>query len=333
MRKVTFHVPLRADAPTHFVFLPIPNFTMLAFTNSVEVLRMANYLSGQPLFRWSIATPDGGEVTASNGLSIDTLRAERVDSPDFAFVCGGVDVQKHTTQAHLSALRQFAKSGCMLGSLCTGAYALARAGLLDGYSCAIHWENMSALKEAFPGTLFVKELFVIDRDRVTCTGGVAPLDMMLNLLSDHIGAACVARISEQFAVEHVRDKTAQQQIPHVTGLGSASRSIIDVIAYMEANIEEPLARQELARFACLSQRQLQRIFRDRLGVTPTQYYLNLRLRRARQLLLQTNMAMMDITIACGFRSACHFSKSYREAFGTTPTRQRRNRVNNLTSMN
>ena len=124
--------------------------------------------------------------------------------PDIVFVVGGIDVQRETTPAHLAALRRFARLGSVLGSLCTGTYALARAGLLAGYACAIHWENMSALKEEFPETRFLKELFVIDRDRVTCTGGVAPLDMMLNLIATRVGSAKVTQIAEQFIVEHVR---------------------------------------------------------------------------------------------------------------------------------
>jgi AraC family transcriptional regulator, glycine betaine-responsive activator len=323
--------PDRTASLSHFAFMPLPNFTMIAFTNAIEVLRMANYLSGQQLYRWSIISPEGGLVSASNGLAVDTAAAESLGQPgtglpDIVFVCGGIDVQRETTQAHLSALRRFARSGVALGSLCTGTYALARSGLLAGYACAIHWENMSALKEEFPDTRFLKELFVIDRDRVTCTGGVAPLDMMLNLIAARVGTARVTQIAEQFIVEHVRDTNAQQRMPLVARLGSANKSLFEVIALMENNIEEPLSREELARLANMSQRQLQRLFREHLGMTPTHYYLTLRLRRARELLLQTDMSIMHITMACGFQSACHFSKSYRDAFGTAPTRERRKQV-------
>ncbi|PTB22266.1 AraC family transcriptional regulator [Trinickia symbiotica] len=317
----------RTASLAKFAFMALPNFTMIAFSNAIEVLRMANYLSGETLYRWSVVSPDGGPVTASNGLSVETVPVSSLEQvPDVVFVCGGIDVQHSTTPAHLSELRRFARSGVVLGSLCTGTYALARAGLLDGYACAIHWENMSALKEEFPGTRFLKELFVIDRDRVTCTGGVAPLDMMLHLIAPRVGTARVTQIAEQFIVEHVRDPKAQQRMPLVARLGSANKSLFEVISLMESNIEEPLSREELARLANMSQRQLQRLFREHLGMTPTHYYLTLRLRRARELLLQTDMSIMHITMACGFQSACHFSKSYRDAFGTAPTRERRKQV-------
>nr|WP_235850832.1 GlxA family transcriptional regulator [Paraburkholderia piptadeniae] len=323
----TVHMsPDRTASLAHFAFMPLPNFTMIAFTSAVEVLRMANYLSGKPLYRWSVISPDGGPVTASNGLGIDTGPVECLGTPDIVFVCGGIDVQRVTTPAHLSALRSFARRGVALGSLCTGTYALARSGLLDGYACAIHWENMSALKEEFPETRFMKELFVIDRDRVTCTGGIAPLEMMLNLITARVGTARVTQIAEQFIMEHVRDNSAQQRMPLIARLGSANKSLFEVIALMENNIEEPLSREELARLANMSQRQLQRLFHEHLGMTPTHYYLTLRLRRARELLLQTDMSIMSITIASGFQSACHFSKSYREAFGVAPTRERRKQV-------
>ncbi|WJF91510.1 GlxA family transcriptional regulator [Paraburkholderia bonniea] len=315
--------PERTASLSHFVFMPLPNFTLIAFSNAVEVLRMANYLSGQTLYRWTLVSPEGGPVRTSNGLSVDTLPADSVTAADIVFVCGGIDVQRVTTPQHLSVLRRFSRSGITLGSLCTGTYALARAGLLSGYACSIHWENLSALREEFPGTRFLKELFVIDRDRVTCTGGIAPLDMMLNLIAARVGTARITQIAEQFVVEHVRDPNAQQRMPLVARLGCANKSLFEVIALMENNIEEPLSREELARLAGMSQRQLQRLFREHLGMTPTHYYLTLRLRRSRELLLQTDMSIMHITMACGFQSACHFSKSYRDAYGSAPTRERR----------
>src|SRR5258708_7748372 len=262
----------RTASLSHFAFMPVPNFTMIAFTNAIEVLRMANYLTGQTLYRWSIVSPEGGPVTASNGLSVDTGPVECVGQPDIVFVVGGIDVQRATTPAHLVALRRFARMGSVLGSLCTGTYALARAGLLAGYACAIHWENMSALKEEFPDTRFLKELFVIDRDRVTCTGALAPLDMMLNLIAPRVGTANVTQIAEQFIVEHVRDNSAQQKMPLVARLGSANKSLFEVISLMENNIEEPLSREELARLARVSQRPIHRLVPEHVGMAATHYY-------------------------------------------------------------
>jgi transcriptional regulator GlxA family with amidase domain len=309
--------------PTHFGFLTLRKFSMIAFTNAIEPLRMANYLAEQTIYHWSVYTLDGLPAPASNGLTVaPTASIDEFALPDILFVCGGVDVQHVVDDALLQALRRLARKRIVLGGLCTGAYALARAGLLDGYRCAIHWENLSALREHFPLTAFTADLFVVDRDRYTCTGGIAPLDLMLHLITPRIGRALASGISDQFIIERVRGADDPQRIPLANRLGGHHRSLTQAAALMEANIEEPLALDELARMTEVSQRQLQRLFRRSLGLTPAQYYLNLRLRRARELLLQTDMPIMSITVACGFHSPAHFSKSYRAVFGHSPSRQR-----------
>ncbi|KMZ13678.1 Transcriptional regulator containing an amidase domain and an AraC-type DNA-binding HTH domain [Candidatus Burkholderia humilis] len=284
---------------------------------------MANYLCGEEVFRWSIVSPRGGAVASSSGLGVGTQAISEAGRPDIVFVVGGVNVQRATTPKHLRALRRYAMDARLLGSLCIGAYVLARAGLLSGYACAIHWENLSALKEEFPQTRFLRELFVFDRDRITCSGGVAPLDMMLNLIAQKVGVARVTQIARQLIVERVRDRDAQQHVPMVARLGSANKSLFEVFSLMENNIEEPLSLEELARLAGMSQRHLQRLFSDCVDMSPMHFYMNLRLRRARELLLQTDMSIMDITVACGFRSACHFSKANRKTFGAAPSVERR----------
>jgi transcriptional regulator GlxA family with amidase domain len=308
---------------THFGFLILRQFSMIAFTSAIEPLRMANYLAEQTVYRWSVYTLDGLPVPASNGLTVaPTQRVDDSALPDILFVCGGVDVQHAVDEALIHSLRRMARKGILLGALCTGTYALARAGLLDGYRCAIHWENLSALRERFPQTLFTPDLFVVDRDRCTCTGGIAPLDLMLHLITPRTGKTLAAGISDQFIVERIRDGADPQRIPLAARLGF-HRSLSRAAALMEANIEEPLSQGELARMTGVSQRQLQRLFRRSLGQTPAQHYTNLRLRRARELLLQTDMPIMSITIACGFRSPAQFSKSYRAVFGRSPSQERR----------
>lgn len=314
----------------HIGFLTLNNFSMIAFSNAIEVLRMANYLSDQEHYQWSVITPDGQPVKASNGLALyQSPRAENAPPPDVLLVCGGVEVHSAVDASIIRQLRQYAKQGIWLGGLCTGSYALAKAGLLDGYRCTIHWENMPSLREDFPNITFMQELFVIDRDRCTCAGGTAPLDFMLAFVSARFGKNLVAEISDQFMIERARDSKDQQHIPVAARLGSSRKALVEVSALMEANIEEPLTLDELARLAGLSQRHLQRMFRTALGMTPMCYYLNLRLRRARTLLLQTEMSIMNITVACGFQSACHFSKAYRALYGYSPSIERRKHEQSL----
>ena len=307
----------------HVGFLTLNNFSMIAFTNALEILRMANYLLGEQIYQWSVFSVDGKPVEASNGLSVSkTMQLNYTNMPDVLLVCGGVDIQHAVTPDVIKLLTQASKHNMWLGGLCTGSYALAKAGLLDGYKCTIHWENMASLCEQFSSISFMEELFVIDRNRCTCAGGTAPLDLMLAFVAAQFGKNLVAEISDQFMVVRARDSKDQQHIPVAARVGYSHKALVEVSALMEANIEEPLSLDELARLASLSQRHLQRMFKHTLNMTPMHYYLNLRLRRARALLLQTEMSVMSVTVACGFQSSCHFSKSYRTLFGYSPSMER-----------
>ena len=307
----------------HVGFLTLNNFSMIAFTNALEILRMANYLLGEQIYQWSVFSVDGKPVEASNGLSVNkTTQLNYANMPDVLLVCGGVDIQHAVTPDVIKLLTQASKHNMWLGGLCTGSYALAKAGLLDGYKCTIHWENMASLCEQFSSISFMEELFVIDRNRCTCAGGTAPLDLMLAFVAAQFGKSLVAEISDQFMVVRARDSKDQQHIPVAARVGYSHKALVEVSALMEANIEEPLSLDELARLASLSQRHLQRMFKHTLNMTPMHYYLNLRLRRARALLLQTEMSVMSVTVACGFQSSCHFSKSYRTLFGYSPSMER-----------
>lgn len=308
---------------SRFGFLPLDHFSMIAFANAVEVLRMANYIERETLYRWSVIGPVARTVTASNGLAVEAQAFDDVDQPEIVFVCGGVDIEAAADPASLALLHTLAGKCTALGSLCTGAYALARAGLLDGYRCVSHWENMMALQRDFPSVSFSQDLFVIDRDRITCAGGIAPLDMMLNLIEPRVGKTTVARIADQFILEHVRDQGDRQPMPLAARMHAAEPALVEVVQLMEANIEEPLSLDEIMHLTSSSMRQLQRLFKNHMNMSPTQYYLNLRLYKARELLRQTDMSIAGIAAACGFQSAPHFGKVYREVFHVAPSTERR----------
>ena len=304
-------------------FLTLPSYSMIALTSAVEPLRMANRLCNEDIYAWSIVSLDGAPVAASNGLSLSpTVPLDAMGPVNVVFVCGGVDVQHAVTRELLGALRRLAQRHVALGSLCTGGYALAKAGLLDKYRAAIHWENMSALREEFPRIHFTEQLFAIDRDRYTCSGGIAPLDLMLNMIKDDLGRDIAPLISEQFILDRIRNDRDRQHIPLQAQVGVFHERLIKAAALMEANIEEPMSLDELAASIGVSRRQIERLFKRHLHRVPTKYYLEIRLRRARELLLQTSMSIMDITTACGFQSPPHFSKCYRNAFGYPPSAER-----------
>jgi transcriptional regulator GlxA family with amidase domain len=304
-------------------FLTLNEFTMIAFSSAIEVLRMANHLSQSDCYSWDVLTVDGQPVASSSGLApLKATTYDDAERPDIVFVCGGTNVEKFVDERVTGLLRKMARDGVMLGGLCTGTYAMVKSGLLDGYECTIHWENMAGLRERYRKVDFLEELFVIDRDRITCTGGIAPIDMMLSLVRARFGKTLVAEISSQFILDRVRDSDDRQYIPLASRLGNGQQSLQKIAELMEANFEEPLSATELAKLAGLSLRQVQRMFQDALGTTPTKYYSRLRLQRARNLLLQSGMSITQIAVACGFQSACHFSKSYRAVYGRPPRSER-----------
>lgn len=308
----------------HFGFLLLDSYSMIAFANALEVLRMANLLSGQRLYTWAVATVNGEATSASNGLAIaNPVSLADLDACDVVFVCGGVEVQKAISAAVVQDLRRRAARGQVLGGLCTGAHALAEAGVMNGYRCAVHWENLTALREAWPKVRFALEVFVIDRDRITASGGIAPLHLMLHLVRGHHGNKLAMSISEQFIVDRIRDQTDQQKLPQPEFVGPGYEHLVEAMELMAANIEEPLALSEIADAAGVSLRQLERLFHRYHDVTPAQHYLALRLRRARELLAHTSAPIMQITVACGFQTASHFCKAYRTQFGHSPSDHRR----------
>ena len=263
-----------------FVFLTLPNYSLIALASAVEALRMANRVTKQDVYAWTIASLDGTPQQASNGLSMSpTEPIDHTDTPDILFVCGGVDVEQAVTPGLLVVLRRIAQRSVPLGSLCTGGYALAKAGLLDRYKAVIHWENMSALQEQFPRVIFSDQLFAIDRDRYTCSGGIAPLDLMLNIITGHLGREIAPMISEQFILDRIRNDQDRQHVPLQARVGLFHENLIEAAALMEANIEEPLSLDEIAALVGVSRRQIERLFKRYVGEVPTKYYLDIRLRR------------------------------------------------------
>ncbi|MEQ8398326.1 GlxA family transcriptional regulator [Thalassobaculum sp.] len=309
--------------PTKIGFLLIRNFSMMAFTSAVEPLRSANRMSGRTLYEWRIISPDGKPVSASNGIEVVPHHAmAEVDREKILVVVTGIDVQRYEDERILGFMRRIARQGAIMGALCTGSHLLARAGLLDGRRCTIHWENLGGFTEDFPEIEVSSDLYEIDRDRFTCSGGTAALDMMLHLIGRQHGQTLANQVSEQFIHDRIREPHDHQRMELRARLGVSHPKLISVISEMELNLEEPLSQTDLAERAGLSTRQLERLFRKYLGATPTRYYLTLRLQRARQLLVQTSMSILSVALACGFVSASHFSKCYRECFGRTPRAER-----------
>ena len=321
---MTFDTTLsRAHLPRRFLFLLVPDFSLMPFTSALEPLRVANRMHGQELYRWSTASLDGGPVKASNGAQIQVDgRLDTADPGDAIVVCTGLNVSSQFNRSIDAILRLHARRGVLIGSVCTGSVMLAQAGLLDGHRCTVHWEELATLSESFPSLQVTGSLFEIDDDRFTCSGGTAPLDLMLHFITADFGRELGARVADQMLHHTARQASQPQRLALSERTGARHASLLDVIAAMEGNLESPLSLSDLAAGARVSLRQLERLFARELGTRPARYYRDLRLGRARQMVQQTGMSMMQISVATGFSSATHFAKAYRLLHGVTPSLDR-----------
>jgi len=286
---------------------------------------MANMAAGEVLYDIRTLSTDGAGVVASSGIRVmPDASLEDIPAVDTLFVIGSNPVSLRGDKSVLNGLRCYARQGVALGGVCTGSYTLARAGLLDGYRCTIHWEDMGQLIERFPKIIVSPNLYEIDRDRLTCSGGTAAVDMMLALISVDTGnQELAAKVAELMIYERIRGSGERQRMPLRLRLGSEYPRLTAAVALMEANVEDPLNVDELASMIAVSRRQLERLFHDYLGTTPSRYYLHLRFEQARRLLRRSDRSVTEIANTAGFAAASHFSTRYRDLFGCSPSAERR----------
>ena len=309
--------------PQSIALVLVPEFTMMPVTSAIEPLRLANRHAEKQLYKWTLHSLDGQPVAASNGiLTMVNGDLEAVPHDAAIIVCGGLNIQHHTDKRLLSWLRKTSRRGVDIGSVCTGAHVLAEAGLLDGYKCTIHWENLPGFTEAFPDIDVTGGLFEIDEDRFSSAGGTTALDLMLSLITSQHGPDMAAQVAENILHSPIRHHSENQRLSLPARIGARHPKLVSIIEKMEINLEDPLSPSLLAKQAGLSTRQLERLFRRYLDRSPKRYYLELRLKKARSLLLQTDMSVINVALACGFSSPSHFSKCYRAFYGRTPYRER-----------
>lgn len=296
---------------------------MLSFAGAVEPLRIANRIAGRDVYHWKLVGEGGDFATCSNGTSFKLDSGlEELDRDDIVLVCGGIDVQKATTKPIVSWLRREARRGVVMGGLCTASYALAKAGLLDGKKATIHWENQDGFLEEFEDVKLTKSVFVIDGNRMSTAGGTSSIDLMLKLIADDHGEDLANTVADQLIYSTIRTDQDTQRLSIPTRIGVRHPKLSQVIQMMEAAIEEPISPADLADEVGMSTRQLERLFRRYLNRSPKRYYMELRLQKARNLLMQTDMSVINVALACGFASPSHFSKCYRAHYNTTPYRER-----------
>ena len=324
MKSETAKIEVSAPkAPKRFVFVLLENFTLLSFASAVECLRIANRMAERELYSWALTGDSEDVITCSAGVRFHLdFPLNELGREDIVMVCGGVDVQAAATKRMLNWLRREARKGLRMGGLCTTAYVLARAGLLDGKRATIHWENHDAFLEEFEDVQLTKSVFVIDGNRMTTAGGTSSIDLMLNIIADDHGEKLANAVADQQIYSSIRTDQDTQRLSVPKRIGVRHPKLSQVIQMMESNIEEPISPSVLARDVGMSTRQLERLFRRYLSRSPKRYYMELRLQKARNLLMQTDMTVINVALACGFASPSHFSKCYRAHYDTTPYRER-----------
>ncbi len=309
--------------PQHFTFLLVEEFSHLAFSCAVEPLRIANLVNGDDLYEWSILSENGERVTCSNGI-VTVVDGGISDIPkcDRLFVLSGINMRNHVTRPLLGALRRQKALGTPIGALCSGSWVLAEAGFLDGCEAAIHWEYHDSFMEAFPKVKLVRSVFAADGKYISASGGTATADLMLHLIEQDHGHDLAVSVSDQMVYNAVRNATAEQRVSLQSRNGMRNAHLAKAIRIMEQNIEAPISPSEIAAELGISTRQLERLFGKFLNASPKKYFMEMRLERARKLLLQTEASVTDIAIACGFETPGHFSRVYRANFGITPQMQK-----------
>jgi transcriptional regulator GlxA family with amidase domain len=316
-----------SEAGVSFAVLVFPGFPLMAFSSVIEPLRAANTLAGRQCYSWITVGLSGDKVFASNGVGIEPDHSVRTAPVvDRIVVCSGGDADHLVAEEALVWIRRSLRAGAQIGAVADAAFFLARAGLLDGHSCTLHWTSQPAFREAFPDLDMRRDLYVIDRRRFTSAGGVGSLDMMLELIAKDYGAELAAGVAEWYVHSPLRSSVDRRMMPLRLRTGIRDELVLSAVAIMEDAVEDRLGMSDLARRLGVSPDKLERAFQQELDTVPSAYYRGLRLRRAADLLAHSTLRIGEVALSCGFSNASSFSRAFKEQYGYAPNHARRRRA-------
>jgi len=315
---------VNSTPPISFAVLIFPGFPMMAFSSVIEPLRAANALARRQCYRWSTVGLSGDKVEASNGVAFEPDHSVH-DAPvvDRIVVCSGGDADHLVADHAVAWIRRNLRAGAHLGAVADAAFFLARAGLLDGHACTLHWTSQPAFVEAFPEIELRRDLYVIDRKRFTSAGGVGSLDMMLEIIAKDYGTELAAGVAEWFVHSPLRSSVDRKMMPLRLRTGIQNELVLSAVAVMEEAVEERLRMADLAAKLGVSADKLERLFRSQVGIAPSAYYRRLRLRRAADLLAHSSLPVREVALACGFANMSSFARAFRGFKGQSPGAARR----------
>jgi AraC family carnitine catabolism transcriptional activator len=313
-------LPKMERAQIHMVFIVVPRFNITTLITMIETLRIANYLAPSSTFSWEVASFDGSKIIASNGMTATIKTAnDNLRSAEFVFILGSWGTEHYHNQKLTAWLRKRARAGERICGVELGSYIVARAGLLDGKSATIHWSWLNGFKENFDRVEVEESLFTLDSKVMTCSGGLAGVDLMLRLIEEINGSSFSGEIADQMLHHPIRSAASPQRSTMGRSTETMRPLLREAMTLIENNIEEPLTVPQIAKVLGVSQRQLERQFKKNVGCTVVQFGLLKRLQNARLLLISTDMSIRQIATASGFNTMSHFAFSFGKFFGRRPS--------------
>ena len=301
-------------------FLLIDGFALMSYSSVIEPLRAANLLSEKKLYKIANFSPNGNAKSSSDAIIDTQIIGSEKDKLDIVIVCAGGDPFLFDNIKVFDWLRKKSREGITIGGVSGGPVILAKAGLMDGKRMTLHWEHTDTFHEIWPTILLEKSLFVIDRKRITCAGGIAPLDLMYTLITNHYGEGFARKVSDWFMHTEVRPSGGPQRSGIVERYNVNNSKIVSAIEIMENNLSNTLSLKEISKIVNISPRQLNRLFKKNLKKTTMDIYRKLRLELAQKLLAQSHLSITEIAFSCGFSSSSQFSQSFKEKFGVMPSK-------------
>jgi len=327
-KSISFKTKLKTETlintyNNNFNFVLLNNFSLLDFSSTIETLRLANKITGEKIYSWKLLSLHNLEVKSSNGLTIKTdCLLEDVKRNENIIICGGENIKKESSKELIAWIRRHYRKGINVIGLHTATQIMAMAGLLKNKKCTIHWESRENFLEEFPDHNLSSSVYSIDGNCFTSAGGTASLDLFLYIIAKTHSSDLSNLVADKINHSSIRTDKDDQRLSIPKRIGIRHPKLSLVLEIMEKSIEEPVSPSLLANRVGMSTRQLERLFRRYLNLSPKKYFMKLRLTKSKNLLTQTNMSIINVAMSCGFSSPSHFSKCYRNHFNITPYKER-----------